>query len=497
LSTPRPLREGAAPSLGAHLRKLVGHSAVYGSADVFTNVVNLLLVRVYSKYLTPTDYGNLALLILFGTVAKIVFRMGLDAGFFRVHYELETDRERRRLAGTVALFAAATGAILFGLVVLGAPLLVRGLFGASSAPRVWVWLVAGDVFLGTFAFVPASLLRIQDRPRLFSALSMGRHAINTVLKVVLVVRGAGVTGVLWSDFLATAFFSAALLPILLRNAELAFSRARLREVLAFGLPKVPHGALVQALNMADRKILDLFASRADVGLYHMGYTFGQGVKFGTSAFEPAWQPFVYAQLREPEAPRTLARVVTYAFAGFVTLALAVGLLGPDLLKLLTPDNHDFWAAGPFIPVVALAYLLHGVFLLSSIGIGISKKAGYYPLVTALAAGANIGADLWLIPTFGSMGAAWATVLGYGVMAMTGFVLSRRLYPVPFEWMRLGGVFAAALAIWFLGGLGPEAPWPALVFKAALLVAFPLVLLATVLPTERAWLRQQWRHRFAR
>src|SRR6185436_2866487 len=226
---------------------------------------------------------------------------------------------------------------------------------------------------------------------------------------------------------------------------------------------------------------DLFATRADVGLYHVGYTFGQAVKFGSSAFEPAWQPFVYAQLREPEAPRTLARVATYAFGGFVALALAVALLGPEALKLLTPDNPAFWAAGPFIPVVALAYLLHGVFLLTSIGIGISKKAGYYPLVTAVAAAVNIGADLWLIPRWGSMGAAWATVLAYGTMALVGFVLSQRLYPVPFEWMRLFGFAAAAAAIWLLAGLGPETPLFALVFKGALLVAFPLVLLATVLP----------------
>ena len=151
----------------------------------------------------------------------------------------------------------------------------------------------------------------------------------------------------------------------------------------------------------------------------MGYTFGGGVKFALSAFEPAWGPFVYAQARLEGGAVTLARVATYAYAGFAAAALAVAALGPDLLRLMTPRNPAFHAAAPIIPVVALAYLLHGVFLLTSVGIGIARQARYYPMVTAAAAAANVAANLVLIPRFGAMGAAWATVLAYAVMAVLG------------------------------------------------------------------------------
>jgi hypothetical protein len=72
-----------------------------------------------------------------------------------------------------------------------------------------------------------------------------------------------------------------------------------------------------------------------------------------------------------------------------------------------------------VPVVALAYLLHGVFLLTSIGIGIDRRARYYPLITAVAAAVNIGANFAWIPRHGMMGAAWATVASYAVMAALG------------------------------------------------------------------------------
>jgi O-antigen/teichoic acid export membrane protein len=378
----------------------------------------------------------------------------------------------------VSLFAGAIGAGLFAVVAAGASPLTAWLFGSTAAPRSWVVLVAGDVAVGTLAFVPLALLRIQDRPGLFSTFSAARHTVNILLKVALVTAGWGVSGILWSDLLATTVFSLALLPVLARNAALSFSPALLAEALRFGIPKVPHGLLLQVQNLADRKILDLFVTRGEVGLYQMGYNFGQGVKFATSAFEPAWGPFVYAQLGHPEAKRTLARVATHVFTFFAGATLAVAVLGGDLLALLTPRNPAFRAAAPVIPVVALAYLLHGVFLLTSIGIGIEKKARYYPLVTGAAAATNVAVNFALIPHLGMMGAAWATVVSYAVMAALGFTISRRLFPIPFEGGRWLSAAATAAALYGISGLAP-APFAArMALELALVAAYPLILVAT-------------------
>lgn len=432
----------------------------------------------------------LALLLLFSTLAKIVFRMGLDGAFFRVHYDLDDDDSRRRLAGTVALFSAGLGTTLFLLVVLGARPLTAALFGHDQPVASLVVLAAADVWLGSFAFVPLNLLRIQERPGLFSSFAVARHLTNTILKVVLVTRGLGVAGVLWSDLLATGLFSLLLSPTLFRHASRRFSWPLLRECLRFGSPKVPHGLMVQAQNLADRKILDLFVSRAEVGVYQMGYTFGQGVKFALSAFEPAWQPFVYSQLKSPDAPRTIARVVTYAWAGFATLALGVAVFGRELLILMTPKSPAFQAAAPLIPPVALAYLFHGAFLLTSIGIGVRKEARYYPIITTLTAASNIALNFALIPRYGTLGAAWATVVSYALMAGLGLMFSQRLYPIPFEWPRLLRLCVAALAAFLLSRLAPTALFPAIAVKAAALLAFPAALVATGFLTadERARLR---------
>jgi O-antigen/teichoic acid export membrane protein len=112
-----------------------------------------------------------------------------------------------------------------------------------------------------------------------------------------------------------------------------------------------------------------------------------------------------------------------------------------------------------------------VFLLTSVGIGVSKRARYYPTITAVVAAANVAANFLLIPRFGMMGAAWATLVSYAVMAAMGAVISQRLYPIPFERGRLLLLAAGGVAVFILGRWAPAALWTAIAVKAALLSAF--------------------------
>lgn len=434
---------------------------------MFASAVSFLLLPLFTKWMSPGEYGTFALLLLFSSFAKILFRLGLDSGFFRVHYDQPGPREQRRLAGSVALFATAAGTALFLLSVAFSSPLARLLSADEPPPPLFVVLAAGDVWLGTFCFVPLALLRIEGRPGLFSAFSALRHTTNVGLKVFLLMQGHGVLGVLLADVISTGLFAVVLSPTLLRGTSAAFDWPLVRAALGFGLPKVPHGLMVQAQNLLDRRILEAFVSRAEVGLYHVGYTLGGAVKFAMSSFEPAWQPFLYEQVKKEGAPQLVARVVTYVFAAFLFCGTGLALLGRELLVLMTDPR--FHGAAPIVPVVALAYVLHGAFLLGSVGIGITKSARYYPLVTAVSAAVNVGANLLLIPRFGPLGAAWATVASYAAMAGLGILLSQRLWPIPFEWGRLGRLVAAAALVLAVASLAPADPVVSIPLKMLVLV----------------------------
>jgi O-antigen/teichoic acid export membrane protein len=211
------------------------------------------------------------------------------------------------------------------------------------------------------------------------------------------------------------------------------------------------------------------------GIYDKGYGLGAGVKFALSAFEPAWQPFVFSAVGKGDAKDTIARVVSYVWLAFVTSGLGLAVFGRELLMLLTFTRPEFWEGAPVVPVIVGAYLLHGVFLLTSIGVGIEKRTRYYPVITGTAAVSNVVLNLVLVPPFGMMGAAWATLLSYAVMAAGGFRFSQRLYPIPFRYSRLARISVAGLATYALSLLAPSPLLWGVAFKATAFLAFPLVL----------------------
>jgi O-antigen/teichoic acid export membrane protein len=396
-----------------------------------------------------------------------VVRLGLDSGFFRIYYDVK-EEERPAFAGAMAIFAAAVAATVFALVWVFSRELSVALFENPDGVT-WVRLVAVDLLASSFIFVPFALFRVEGRASLLSSFSLLRHAANTVLKVILVLLGHGVTGVLISDAAASILLAFLLFFELRTRARVAFHWPPISEALRFGLPKVPHSVMVQILNLADRRILESYVPLGDVGIYAVGNNFGGAMKFPLSAFEPAWQPFVFENAKKENGPREIALIASRMAIVFVVTALALALLLPDVL-IFVSRQVAYHAAAPVVPVIVLAFLFQGFFLLSSIGITITKQTRYYPMVTAAAATVNVGLNFALIPSFGIMGSAWATVAGYALMAFLGAVISNRLYPIPLRWPRITGALAAAVACFLIGELAGPGPAGTLA-RAALSLAF--------------------------
>jgi O-antigen/teichoic acid export membrane protein len=114
---------------------------------------------------------------------------------------------------------------------------------------------------------------------------------------------------------------------------------------------------------------------------------------------------------------------------------------------------EFYPAAQVIPWIALGVFFQGVYLLTWIGLNITKQTAYYPVASLSAAAASVAGNLVLVPRHGVIGAAWANALAYAVLAGVGMALSQRFYPIRYEWARLvrvavagGGAFLASVML---------------------------------------------------
>jgi O-antigen/teichoic acid export membrane protein len=433
----------------ARIKTLFGNLAIYGLGDVATSIVSLLLLPVFTSYLTPADYGVITMLLTVEAVTKVLFRWGVDTAFMRLYYDCAESAARQRLASTIFFFLLAVNGALLVVALLSLDLLTPHLLGEDGnypgSLNLLVGLTLVNTFVTGFYFMPFQVLRIGGQPRQFIALAFARSAGTITARLMLVIwAGLGVFGIVAADLLVTAVFSLVLIRWFAPLIRPVFSRAVIREALAFGLPRVPHSIAHQIIGFADRYLLKAYGTLADVGLYSIGASFGLALKFFLSAFESAWTPFFLGVMREPDARRIYSTVSTYVVALLVLLVGGLCAVAPAVVRLFTTD--EFQGAAVVIPWIALGVMFQGLYLIGSIGLVITKRTKLYPIATGIAAVVSVLANLILIPRYGILGAAWANTCSYATLAMTTVGFSWRVYPIPYEWNRL-------LRICVAGGLG--------------------------------------------
>jgi O-antigen/teichoic acid export membrane protein len=436
------------------IRELSKNLAIYGLGDVAIQLVNFLLLRVYVEYLSKEDYGILALLGSVEAISKLFFRWGVDGSFMRFWYDCADDRARQRLASTLFIFLLVLNGVLLAAAVAAAPL-VSGWLGGERYTLA-LQLVLLNTFAIGFTFIPFHVLRMEKRAREFSVLAFARSFSTLVLRLVLVVGlGYGVMGVVAADLVVTAVLLAAMVPMFAPLVRPTFSAATLREALAFGLPRVPHGFAQQVMAVGDKFVLTKFVPLDALGLYAMGVSVGLIQKVFLAAFEYAWAPFYYATVREPGAQRIFSAVTTYGVAVLALMTAGLSAIAADLLTLVTGGQYT--AAAGIVAWTSLGVLFQGVYLMTSIGLNITRRTGYYPVATAIAAGSNIALNFALIPRYGIMGAAYANGIAYGLQATIAFYFSQRFYPVAYETGRLLRIVIAAVLAYLIAAALPAMP----------------------------------------
>ena len=457
-----------------NIRRVFGQLVVYGSADVAVLVVNVALVPVYTRVLSPTDYGTLALLIVIGAFLQPLNHVGFDQAYLRFYYE-GGQAEREQLTGTIVIFLIASNVILLVLLGPTAPWLSRQLLGSSEYTSAVTFLLLTR-FVSAFLFIPLNLLRVQNRSRQFAGWTLGRSAGTVALRLLLVVGlRLGVLGIMIADFVVSVVVLTGLVRVIRPFFGWQFSWSTARTTLRYGLPRVPYALLYQTMGMSDRFFLRLFLPLSEVGVYSIGNTAATLVKFYSVAFARAWSPFAFDTMRRGDASVLFGRMATYAFAVLVWVTLAVATFaGPAVMLLTPPSYHD---AADVVPMLALGIALQSVAIFLSTSLNISKQSRAFPMTTLLAAVVTVAGHLLLIPNLGLRGAAFAVAGGQFALSVAMFIVAQRAYRIEYETRRLVTIAIVGVGLYTIANMiAPTSGVMVALVRLATVGSFPVILL---------------------
>ena len=462
------------------LKALLRDALVYGASTVLTRAVSLLVVPIYTRILSPAEYGAIDILSIFGNLITLTVALEIGQAVARFLPDAESDPERSRLVSTATIF----GIVAYSGFATAALLLVeplRDLLIGAEAPTIAVVMAITAIWaIGVFQLVQ-NVLRFLIRPGAFTIASLLFSLGGLAVGVVLVVFfGAGLAGVFAGQTVGGVVGSVAAIWFARSLYRPIFSTAVLRQMLGFSIPLVPASVGVFVTLYIDRIALNQLSSLAAVGIFGIGYRLGSVVSLILIGVQMALMPIVYQRYRDPSTPIELARV----FRVFVAFALLVGMglsiWAPEILRVFT--TPEYYGAAAVVPLLTPAVLLANMYVFMP-GLAIAKQTRTIGLITIGGALLNTTLNLLLIPLLDVRGAALATLLSAAAIFAAYVRTSQQTYPVPHRWGPLLIAVAAYVPLVWVGVSAVPMSAAGLVLKLGVMAALAWIVIATRLVTR--------------
>lgn len=436
-----------APQRGkSPLAALTFGAGLYAVANFATRALNFLLLPLYTRFLTPSDYGIISLAEIIATVLVAIAGFGFEPALRRLYFRYaEGSPEQRQYVGSVLRFSLSAIALAVVICFLIAQFGPRAWFSIQFFP--YIALALGTTAAGQATQYCLALFESRQRPRLYALWVALLFALTAGCTIWLVVAArGGAQGMLAGKLLAaavTAFISvAALWPWLKSKWEWRF----VRETWPLAWPLMPHQLTALGLVVADRFLLQHYRTLSEVGIYSLAYACGMAMYLGTTSLLQAWSPMFFDLARQGDTTRLqLGRLSSTLAVGLTALATLGALLAPPLVRLLDARYAEL---ATLIPLVIAGYLVHGFFALLQLPILQAERSRPILYTSAAALAANLILNFLWIPRWGMHGAAYATIVGYTLEALMMFTFAQRIHPLSYSRAGIFGmlaIFVAAVA----------------------------------------------------
>jgi O-antigen/teichoic acid export membrane protein len=435
--------------LKTHLAALAKSSAIYGIGSALQKFILLLLLPILTKYLSPGEFGALAMLAVLQMMVQPVFGLGLSASMGICYFRQQEPQARFEVVWSSVLLMTASAAILLAVAWFFAGNIVS----LVLLPAEYSLTCAVALTCSACAIVVSPLaqqVQFEKRARLFAVVSVLSAAVTAMVTLLGVVLWQwAVMGVLVAQLLGQTLLLMIFLIRLWLLSRPQWGTSIVREMLKHGLPLVPSFAFLFVLMNGNKYVLQWLQGDASVGIYSVGFNLGAAMALLIGAVSTAWYPFFMSFMEKPgEAAAVFGRLTTYyvLVGGGVTI-LFFALAKPVVILLTQPA---FYEAFSVVGFVALAYFFLGLFNFFLPQLYFARRVFIVTAVQAVAAILSVPIALLLVNQLGLLGGAIALAGSHAVMTalLAAYsVFSGKLsLQIKYPWGQMGAYFAVFLAL---------------------------------------------------
>lgn len=418
-------------------KKLLSETIIYGIGAILPRVITFLLNPFYiDKFDGAEQFAQFVNLYAFVAFVNILLTFGFETAFFR----FSAEKENVKKTFNTSYWFLASNAVIFLLLVLIFNQPIANLLDYENHPEYIRWF-AWIAFFDTLCVIPFAWLRFNNKPIKYSAVRVLQSLVQTtlVLSLFLFIPNAtsasfGLTEKVsfpfFSNVVGSIFGFMLLLPIVFK-VKIQFDMRLFKKMIRYSLPIMIAGFAFMVNENFDKAVQRFMISESDAGAYGGCYKLAVLMTLFVTAYRMGIEPFFFKKMQDKDAKKTYARITEYfVIAGsFIALGIIANL---DWLKDLFVKEPEYWVALDIIPIVVIANLFFGIYYNLSTWYKVTDRTHFGTYISWIGAGLTLILNLVLLPTFGFMVSAWATLAAYFTMFVVSYYLGQKYYPIPYK-----------------------------------------------------------------
>lgn len=455
------------------INRLGKSSVIYTSTTILQNGIAFLLLPLYTRYLTPNDYGILAVVSSINGFLTIFLMLSLHGAMTRFYFDYRNEPEKlKAFWGTILTFILIFSMGVGGLLILSGPILFKPVIAEIS---FWpfVALGIGAVMFQPFFTIYLSLLQTREQARKYAVFSFLQFLMNLALVITLVVFvGWGAEGPLAAALMTAVVFFIISIYALRDNVVFGMNKIYLKEALRYSLPLVPHSLASQISNATGKLFLNYLVNTGSAGLYNIAFMFGSIIGVVSDGINKAYVPISMGILstNRREEVEHLKDIVLFLVVMYCLLGTMISLFSKEAIFILTTEA--FYRSYVIVPFLAFYFVLGGIYyILVNILFFVKKATKFVAVGTGIGAVSNILLSWLMIPRYGLFGAAAATLLAQMIGTLFVGVIGRGFEIIHWEYKKFVFIFIfSAMCSFFFVRLEDLTLWASLSAKMAAFVS---------------------------
>ena len=407
------------------VKKVAKNAGIYGIVQILQGAIGFFLLPIYTRFLTPNDYGIVSIVTSVTGFLGMFYLLGLNGAISKYYYEYQDDESQfKKFIGTIITIILIISLVLT-IFLFGTHhfLLDKFIKGIDFYPYMAIGLLT--VGFSTIFPIYQGLLQMQHRAEKYAIQQFTTFLVTLILNIVfIVIIKVGAIGPLLSAFIVSLITFTYAVVVFTKFTSWKVDKKIMVKSLKYAMPLVPHTLAGWISNLADRIILNNLKSTSLVGIYNIGYQFGNIINMVAGAVNSAFIPWFFSIMKDSKNDRNQIYKFGTAFILLYSLgALWLSILSPYILKIMVHKN--FFGAVDCIPYIAFAYVFNGVYYFFVSGLFYNEAGTKYIFIAStISAAVNIILNFLLIPKYEIIGASLATLISFALMSVMVLNLSK-------------------------------------------------------------------------